>query len=115
MAKLSRLNTSTSVGVREVNTLVFRPLFIGEAIAKALRGLSAKAIAAKLRKIGGVVSARTVESWKQAKRTPRAEHVMAMMADEDLCALILEPVNPELAHQAKVIAAKNKLRELEEK
>lgn len=115
MARSPQSNTHIGVGERELNTLVFRPLFIGEAIAKALRGLSAKAIAAKLRKIGGVVSARTVESWKQAKRTPRAEHVMAMMADEDLCALILEPVNPELAHQAKVIAAKNKLRELEEK
>lgn len=115
MERSPHLNTSQRVGVHDVNTLVFRPLFIGEAIAKALRGLSAKAIAAKLRKIGGVVSARTVESWKQAKRTPRAEHVMAMMADEDLCALILEPVNPELAHQAKVIAAKKKLRELEER
>lgn len=113
MPKLSRLPTSKS-GADYVPSVAFCTLSIGDAIAKALRGLSAKAIAAKLRRLTAV-SARTVESWKQAKRAPRAHHVLAMMSDDDLCALLLEEVNPELAHQAKVIAAKKKLRELEER
>lgn len=113
MQKLSRPNTPI-VGDKYVNVAVFQSLSISEAIAKALRGLSAKAIAAKLRRLTAV-SARTVESWKQGKRTPRAQHILAMMSDDDLCALVLADVNPELAHQAQIIAAKKKLRELESK
>jgi len=111
MPKVSRLPTSMR-GVEYVHSIAFSPVSIGSAIAKALRGLSAKAIAAKLRRMTAV-SARTVESWKQAKRTPRAEHILAMLSDDELCSLLLEEVNPALAHQAKIIEAKKKLQELE--
>jgi len=111
MPKVSRLPTSI-VGGDYVHSIAFNPVSIGSAIAKALSGLSAKAIAAKLRRMTAV-SARTVESWKQAKRTPRAEHVLAMLADDTLCALLLEEVNPALARQSKIIKAKKELQELE--
>lgn len=113
MPKVSRLPTSIRAG-DYVHSIAFNPVSIGSAIAKALRGLSAKAIAAKLRRMTAV-SARTVESWKQAKRTPRAEHILAMLTDDELCPLILEEVNPQLAHQAKIIKAKKELQELEGK
>jgi hypothetical protein len=115
MAKVSQTNTSISVGVRNVNVLAFRStISIGDVFARALRSVPAKAIAARLRKITSV-SARTVESWKQARRTPHARHIMAMLTDDELSALLLQEVNPDLAHQAKVVAAKKKLRELEAK
>jgi hypothetical protein len=114
MPRVSRLTTPTRAGEYAVNSLAFTPVSIGSAIAKALAGLSAKSIAGKLRRLTAV-SARTVESWKQARRTPRAEHVLAMMTDDELCALLLAEVNPALAHQAKIIEAKKKLQELEAK
>lgn len=110
MPKLSRLPTSI-VGGDYVHSIAFNPVSIGSAIAKALSGLSAKAIAAKLRRMTAV-SARTVESWKQAKRTPRAEHILAMLSDDQLCSLLLAEVNPPLAHQAKIIEAEKRLQEL---
>jgi uncharacterized membrane protein len=110
MIKVSRQPTS-NVGAKPVPSVAFCTLSIGDAIAKALRGLSAKAIAAKLRRLTAV-SARTVESWKQGKRTPRAQHILAMLADDTLCALVLEDVNPALARQAKIIAAEKTLQEL---
>ena len=93
MPKVSRLPTSMRAGDYAMHTIAFNPVSIGSAIAKALSGLSAKAIA--------------------AKRTPRAEHVLAMLADDTLCALLLEEVNPALARQAKIIKAKKELQELE--
>lgn len=113
MPDLSHLPTPKR-GVEPVS-IAFCNVSIGDTIARALRGLSAKAIAARVRKIGGAVSARTVESWKQAKRTPRAPHILAMLADDTLCALLLEEVNPQLAHQAKILETKKKLNELEGK
>ena len=112
MTELSRLPTSTSAGDRVL--VAFTPVSIGSAIAKALSGLSAKAVAAKLRKLTAV-SARTVESWKQARRAPRAEHVVAMLSDDELCALVLAEVNPALAVQAEILSTKKKLRTLEAK
>lgn len=111
MSKLSRPHTSMSAG-SYVHSIAFNPVSIGSAIAKSLRGLSAKAVAAKLRRFTSV-SARTVEAWKAARRTPRAEHIMAMLSDDTLCALLLEEVNPALARQAKIIEARKKLQELE--
>jgi len=93
-------------------TVLSCALSVRDAFARALHGMSAKAVAAKIRKIGGAVSARTVEAWKQAKRSPRAEHVMAMLADDTLCPLVLEQVNPAAALQARIAAAKNTLRHL---
>ena len=40
---------------------------------------------------------------------------MAMLSDDELCALLLEEVNPALAHQAKILETKKKLQELEAK
>lgn len=111
MPNLSRLPTSTRAG-DYVHSIAFNPVSIGSAIAKSLSGLSAKAIAARLRRFTAV-SARTVEAWKAARRTPRAEHIMAMLSDDTLCALLLEEVNPALARQAKIIEARKKLQELE--
>lgn len=110
MTELSRPHTSKR-GVEYVSTVAFSPASIGGAIAAALRDLSAKAIAAKLRRLTAV-SARTVEAWKQAKRTPRAEHIMAMLSDDTLCALLLEEVNPALARQAKILKVEKELQEL---
>lgn len=112
MPNVSHLPTSRR-GVEPVHSITFNPVSIGSAIAKSLSGLSAKAIAARLRRFTAV-SARTVEAWKAARRTPRAEHIMAMLSDDTLCALLLEEVNPALARQAKIIEAKKKLQELEE-
>ncbi len=112
MSELSRPTTSIRVG-EHVHSVAFSPVFIGSAVAKALRGLSAKAIAARLRRLTAV-SARTVEAWKQAKRTPRAEHIMAMLTDDELCALVLAEVNPALARQAEIIATEKKLKKLRE-
>lgn len=110
---MSHLPTSIRAG--DYVILAFTPVSIGRAIAKALSGFSAKAVAAKLRKVGAAVSSRTVESWKQARRNPRAEHVFAMMTDDDLCALVLAEVNPPLAVQAAIMATKKKLKNLEAK
>jgi hypothetical protein len=38
-----------------------------------------------------------------------------MLSDDELCALLLEKVNPDAAHQVKVAAARKKLKELEGK
>lgn len=111
MPKVSRLPTSIRAG-DYVHSIAFNPVSIGSAIAKSLAGLSAKSIAARLRRFTAV-SARTVEAWKAARRTPRAEHIMAMMSDNELCALLLAEVNPAVARQAAIIEAKKKLQELE--
>lgn len=113
MPNVSRLPTSNRAG-DYVHTVAFTPVSIGSAIAKALSGLSAKAIAQKLRRLTAV-SARTVESWKAARRAPRAEHVLAMLSDDELCALVLAEVNPALAIQAEILATKKKLKKLEAK
>jgi hypothetical protein len=81
---------------------------MADVIADVLCTLPAKLIAAKAR-----ASVRTVEGWKQRRSVPKGEHVLAMLSDDDLCALLLAPVNPEVAHQAKVVAAKKRLKELE--
>ena len=112
MTELSRLTTSQSVG--EHVSIAFTPVSIGDTIAKALSGFSAKAIAARLRRFTAV-SARTVEAWKARRRMPSAPQIMALLTDDELCALLLAEVNPALAHQAKIIEAKKKLQELEAK
>lgn len=84
------------------------PMPINEAIAEMLRPFSVKAIA---RKLGA--SPRTVENWREGRTAPQARHMVAMLGDDELCALLLEKVNPDAAHQVKVAAAKKRLRELE--
>jgi len=113
MVKLSHQSTSKR-GVEPV-AVAFCSTSISDAIAKALSGFSAKAVAARLRKVGASVSARTVEAWKQARRAPRAEHVFGLLSDDEFCALVLAEVNPALAVQAEILATKKKLRTLEAK
>ena len=81
---------------------------MADVIADVLCALPAKLIADKAK-----ASIRTVEGWKQRRSVPKGEHVVAMLRDDDLCALLLEKVNPDAAHQVKVAAAKKRLRELE--
>jgi hypothetical protein len=81
---------------------------MADVIAEVLCALPAKLIADKAR-----ASVRTVEGWKQRRSVPKGEHVLAMLSDDDLCALLLAPVNPEAAHQVKVATARKRLKELE--
>lgn len=110
MSRVSRLPTSQSVG--DHVSIAFTSVSVGDAIAKALSGFSAKAIAAKMRKFTAV-SSRTVEAWKARRRMPSAPQIMALLSDDTLCALLLEEVNPALARQAKIIKARKDLQELE--
>lgn len=74
-----------------------------------LRAWAPKAIAAR---IGA--SHRTVENWKDGANGPTWRHTVAMLNDDELCALLLESAGRgDLAHEAKVIAARKRLRELE--
>ena len=111
MPKAAGPNTRKTCGVRIVHAIAISTHSINEAFAEMLRPFTAKELARKLR----LPSARTVENWKEAKTSPQAKHVVAMLADDELCALLLEKVNPDAAHQVKVAAAKKRLRELEGK
>lgn len=78
-------------------------------LADALRRFGAKILA---RKVG--TSPRTAENWVAAKAAPTWKHTVAMLNDDELCALLLEAAGRgDLAHEAKVIAARKRLRELE--
>lgn len=104
MVKSSQSNTTTD-GVRKVNGVAVRPLSITEVFVEALQGWSAKLVAARLRR-RVAVSARTVESWKQAKRTPHARHMVAMLSDDELCAALLAAAGRgDLARHQETIAA----------
>lgn len=77
--------------------------------AEILRGLSPRALA---KRIGA--SPRTVENWQDGANGPTWKHTVAMLNDDELCALLLESAGRgDLAHEAKVIAARKRLRELE--
>lgn len=108
MPKAADPNTRKTSGVRIVHALAISTHSINETFAELLRPFTAKEIARRLR----LPSARTVENWKEAKTSPQAKHVVAMLADDELCALLLANVNPEAAHGVKVAAAEKKLREL---
>lgn len=111
MESSSRKNARKSSGVRRVNSLAIRTKSVNEAISDALRGCTAKWIADRVE-----TNLRTVENWKQAKTGPQAKHLVAMLQDDELCALVLEHVGlTDLAHEAKVIAARKKLKKLEGK
>lgn len=104
MVKSPQSNTSTD-GVRKVNGVAVRPLSITDVFVEALQGWSAKLVASRLRKLVPV-SARTVESWKQAKRTPHARHVVALLSDDELCkALLAAAGRGDLARHQETISA----------
>lgn len=92
-------------GVKRVSMAIRASM--ADVIADVLCTLPAKFIADRAR-----ASIRTVEGWKQRRSVPKGENVMAMLSDDDLCALLLAKVNPEAAHQVKVAAAEKRLREL---
>ena len=91
-----------------MNSLAVHAMPITDSIAEMLRRFSVKAI---VRKID--VSPRTVENWREGRTAPQARHMVAMLRDDELCALLLEKVNPDAAHQVKVAAARKKLKDLE--
>lgn len=107
MAKDTRPNTHF-YGVKRVSIAIRASM--GDLIVDVLRTIPAKVIAEK-----AVASIRTVEGWRQRRSVPKGQHVMAMLGDDDLCALLLEKVNPDAAHQVKVAAARKRLKELESK
>lgn len=92
-----------------MNTVAIRTMTVNEAIGAALRGLSAKFVAKRIK-----TSTRTVEGWREGRTGPQAKHFVAMLQDDELCALLLEGVGLEsLAQQQKILAAKKRLQELE--
>ena len=97
MENSSRKNTRKSSGVRVVNVAI-RTKSVNEAIADALRGLSAKLIADRVE-----TNLRTVENWKQGKTGPQAKHVVAMLNDAELGPRFLKAAGlHELAKQLEI-------------
>ncbi|WP_319798301.1 hypothetical protein [Nitrobacter sp.] len=91
-----------------MNTVAIRTLSVNEAIADALRSLSAKFVARRIK-----TSTRTVEAWREGRTGPQAKHFVAMLHDDELCVLLLKGIGrDDLAHAAEVIAVKNRLKEL---
>ncbi len=75
---------------------------INEAFAEMLQPFSAKEIARRL----ALPSARTVENWKEGKTSPQAKHVVAMLADDELCGRLLRMAGKgDRAHQEETITA----------
>lgn len=95
--------------VRGTMSPIVATLDANTSLADALRHFSAKWIARRVR-----TSSRTAENWLAGENGPTWKHTVAMLNDDELCALLLEAAGrDDLAHQAKVMAAKRKLRELE--
>lgn len=95
-------STRKSSGERNVSeALSIRTANINEAIADALRPLSAKEIARRIRS-----STRTVEGWLQGRTGPQVKHVVAMLQDDELCRRFLAAADRgDLARSAETIAA----------
>lgn len=112
MAKATDRDTRKSSGVQSVSALAISTHSVSDAFARMLRPFSAKEIANRLQ----LPSWRTVENWKEGKTSPQAKHVVAMLHDDELCALLLADVigRKDAAHQIKVEAARRRLKELEE-
>lgn len=103
-------STRKSSGERKVSSVSLTTHSIADVFAEILRPFSAKEIARRLR----VPSVRTVESWKERRTSPQAKHVVAMLADDELCALLLDGIGQrDAAHAAKVQSARKKLAALE--
>lgn len=112
MEKSQRSTTRKSSGVRNVSSVAITTHSINAAFADLLRPFSAKEIARRLQ----LPSARTVENWKAGTTSPQARHVMAMLTDDEMCALLLDKIGQSsAAHAVKVDAARRKLRQLEGK
>lgn len=70
---------------------------VSEGFAELLRPFSAKELARRLQ----LPSARTIENWKEGKTSPQAKHVVAMLADDELCRRLLV-----MAHQGELARSK---------
>jgi hypothetical protein len=98
MESSSRKNTRKNNGARVVNSVAIRTKSVNEALADALRGLSAKLIADRVE-----TNLRTVENWKQGKTGPQAKHVVAMLHDAELGPRFLKAAGlDELAKQHEI-------------
>lgn len=102
MPKSAESSTRKSSGVRNVSTSAISTHSINEAFADMLRPFTAKEVAKKLR----LPSWRTVENWKEGKTSPQAKHVVAMLADDELCdRLLMMAGKGDRAHQEQTITA----------
>ena len=103
-------NARKSSGARLVNGIAIRTRSVSEGVAEALRGLSAKRIAERLK-----TNLRTVENWKQKKTTPQAKHVAAILNDEELCGPFLREMGrPDLAHQHEIKTLERRIEALKQ-
>lgn len=110
MVRTPELSTRKSSGERKVSSVSLTTHSIADVFADILRPFSAKEIARRLR----VPSVRTVEGWKERRTSPQARHVVAMLTDDELCALLLDGIGQrDAAHEVKVAAARKRLAELE--
>lgn len=78
---------------------------VNEAFAEMLAPFTAKQIARKL----ALPSWRTVENWKEGRTSPQAKHVVAMLADDELCDRLLRMAGKgDRAHMEETAAALRK-------
>jgi hypothetical protein len=85
-----------------VSALAISTHSVNEAFAEMLRPFSAKDVARRLQ----LPSVRTVENWKEARTSPQARHVVAMLADDELCDRLLKMAGKgDRAHTIETITA----------
>lgn len=105
MESSSSKATRKSSEIKRMSSVSIRTLSVNESIAEALRGWPTNALVRIVK-----TSKRTVENWKQARTGPQAKHIVAMMADDELCAAILPALGrPELAIPQKINTAEKNL------
>lgn len=81
---------------------------MNEALADALRGLSAKLIADRVE-----TNLRTVENWKQGRTGPQAKHVVAMLNDSELGPRFLKAAGlDDLAKQHEIMTLNRRIEAL---
>lgn len=108
MESSSRKNARKSSGAQDVNSVAIRTKSVNEALADALRGISAKVIADRVE-----TNLRTVENWKQGKTGPQAKHVVAMLNDSELGPRFLKAAGlGELARQHEIMTLNRRIEAL---
>jgi hypothetical protein len=107
MEKTPESSDRNSRARKRMSSVVIRTLSVNEAIATALSRWSTKFICQRVK-----TSARTVENWKQAKTSPQAKHIAAMMSDDELCAAVLTALGrADIATRARMVAALKETRD----
>ncbi len=108
MESSSRKNARKSSGAQDVNSVAIRTKSVNEALADALRGISAKVIADRVE-----TNLRTVENWKQGKTGPQAKHVVAMLNDSERGPRLLKAAGlGELARQHEIMTLNRRIEAL---